>query len=345
MSDTVLVNNTLTPITGWTKDGTWQTVDLNALLNHDDPKMVVIHVYNSSGASSRVSGMKPVGSIMVDARSKKTMATNDSRQAPVSLAGGTTVQLFAANAEVLFYIHAEIGGDEAIINDDPVSLGTASPNAWRTIDATTRLGGDAGSVGTVILWGDWNNAGDPGVRAFGSIEDFHPNNASQATTFYLVAIDSLDRYQTYQSQSGGKGPAYQVWFYEAGFIKTGWDNITNPVDRDLNVLSTWTDEDITDVTSSDAAVALIRFSNGAGQNLGWIRPDGASSPISGITFKPTSVRHALVNLSASQVYEYYITAVALDQYILGWQDPAPPTGVAPTSVFYGPLVGPLGGPI
>ncbi len=146
MSDTVLVNNTLVPITGWTKDGTWQTVDLNALLNHDDPKMVVIHVYNSSGASSRVSGMKPVGSIMVDARSKKTMATNDSRQAPVSLAGGTTVQLFAANTEVLFYLHAEIGGDEAIINDDPVSLGTASPNAWRTIDATTRLGGDAGSV-------------------------------------------------------------------------------------------------------------------------------------------------------------------------------------------------------
>ncbi len=316
MSNTVLVNDSLVEITGMLKNGTWETVDLSSFLSHDDPKIVVIHMINTHTVSVRVSGIKPVGSAMPDARSKKTMQTTQTRQAPCSLAGGTSIQLFANNSEVDFYIHAELGGDDVIAYDDPTSLGTVTPNAWRTVDATTRLGSDAGQVSAVVLWLDWNNAGDWGYREFGSVDNWHPNNTSASSTFGICRIDRVDRYQIYQSRSGGKSPTWEVWIYEVGFIRRNWYHITDPVDRALNTTGAWTDEDLTDITEDVAEIALIRMWNAAGSNDGWARNDGGSQIEQ--RFRPNEARHILVNLTASQVYEYWIDVVTMDQYIMGW---------------------------
>ncbi len=318
MSPPILVNDALVDVS-FTKDGTFKTVDLAGLLNHDDPKAVILHAQNPAGGA-RSAGAKAVGSAMAAARTTKALVTWNSGQWAVSLNGGTSVQLLATDSNVAIGIHAEIGGDDAVIYVDGSSLGGASPNAWRTIDRTANYGADAGAVVASLLYFDWVNAGDFGFREFGSIENFHPNNINQSCTFGIVGVDSLDRYQTYQSQTGGKSPVWQAFIHEIGYLKSGWNGVTDPVDEGLSTTSAYTDHDITGVTSADANVALARFNN-THQTLVmdfWARPDAGSQAFQSMAAATT--RHALVNLTPAQVYEYYISNVSVDEYILGWAD-------------------------
>jgi hypothetical protein len=238
MSNAILVNKELVQVQ-FTKNNTWQTVDLAQYLKHPDPKIVVIHSITVFAVTA-THGVRPVGSSLPNARTQRALLTNNSRQIPVSLNGGTTVQLFASNIWAAFYIHAEFGGDDVEAYADASDLGTASPNAWRTIDRTTQYGSDAGNVSATILWLDFINNGDWGYREFGSTDNFHPNNAAGSSTFGICAVDSQDRYETYQSRSGGKSPNYQAFIYEVGYVKSGWNHITNPVDRNLNTTGTYT---------------------------------------------------------------------------------------------------------
>jgi len=325
---TVINNDSYVEITGMLKNQTWETIDLAPFLTHDDPKAVIVHIVNTNATANRVGGAKPVGSSVSDNRvRKKIFWPNGCSQIPVALGGigGTQVQLFAVNSDVDFFILAEFGGDNFVAYSDAIVNTTGLGNQWVTKDSTGNFGADAGNVSAVLLWITWNNAGDWGYRKFGSTDDWHPNNAAGSQTFGICGIDAEDRYQFYPSKSGGKSPVFQSWFYEVGYIKKDppWYAVTNPVDRDLNTTGAWTDEDISDIVNEGvdaAAIALVRLHNGEPTDTdGWIRNDNGSQPVPTLpTFKATEGRHALVNLTAEEVYEYWIEYALLDQYILGW---------------------------
>ena len=69
MSAPILVNDDAPEIT-FTKNGTWQTVDLATLLNHDDPKAVMILASDTVDAGAPIAGCRPVGSSLGDARTQ-----------------------------------------------------------------------------------------------------------------------------------------------------------------------------------------------------------------------------------------------------------------------------------
>ncbi len=327
MSNPILINDNLVDITAEITSPQWITVDLSAYLNHDDPKMVIIIIENTAGASRNV-GCKPVGSAIADLYAIISLTSPDVMQFPCSLAGGSTIQLFSPNigtSGLKYYIHAEVGGDDAIIYDDPIFIQRASPVGWGTVDSTTRLGADAGKVSSVFLFIHWIAAGVYAYRSFGSVDAYLAANTAESNTFGICGIDTRDRYQTYQSITGGKTPQWRSFFWEVGFMRRNWNHIENPVDRNLVVGGAWTDEDLTDITEDAARIALIRYWN-SGPALarhGWFRNDGGSQ--SPLVIQQTTTRHALVNLTDQQIYEYYITDSNVHQAILGWY--AAPTNI------------------
>jgi hypothetical protein len=273
------------------------------------------------GGGTKFVGARPTGSVIPDTYTRISQIAPDHAQFPCSLAGGTTIDLFKPTdlTGIHYYIHAEIGGDDAIIYDDLISTQPGGGSGWYTIDSTTRLGGDAGKVGSSILWINWANNGTWGYRSFGSTDPWLGANIASNNTFGIVRMDGQDRYQVYKSQSAGKSPVDTSFHFEVGFIRRNWNHITNPVDRNLNVAGAWTDEDLTDITEDTAEIALIRYSNlGPGSaKYAWMRTYGEifQGPL---WIQQVTHRHCLVNLTDQQLYQYWIGDAGVDQFIMGW---------------------------
>lgn len=329
MSDPILVKNNLDNFTSLVTAGLgWQTVDLAPYLEHDDPKMVIIIMMMGIGAGTKFVGCKPVGSTLID---KYTVFNNTAgiQQFPCSLAGGTTIQVYAPASltGVNYFIHAEIGGDDAIIPDDPVLVNPAgAQEAWYTVDATARLGSDAGKVVASILLIHHEPSSVYNFRSFGSTDTFLPASSAWGNHFGICGLDIQNRYQVYKSRSAGKSPVDDSFYFEAGYIRSKWNHIVDPVDRNLTVPATWTNEDITDATEGVASIAQIRYYHlsGSGARQAWMRHPSAifQGPL---WIQLTFAMQCLVNLTSEQVYQYYITDAAIHQYILGWY--AKPTNI------------------
>lgn len=325
MSNPILVNDNLVNITSMLDTDGWKTYDISAYLNHPDPKMVVIMIMNNPFGTQKYVGCKPTGSTLIDGQTQVNITRGDLYQFPCSLAGGTTIDIWkpVSTANTNFYIHAEIGGDDAVIYDDPVLVNVGTALGWKTVDATARVGADVGLVKAPILMIHFANNSSFGYRSFGSTDPWLGASIAACNTFAICGIDRLNRYQIYMSTSAGKSPVVDCWYWEAGYLKgQGWNQIDSPVDRNLNVAATWTDEDLTDITEGLAEMALIRYSNlgGAAAKQAWMRTYGAifQGPL---WIQQVTHRHCLVNLTAEQVYQYYIQDAGVDQFIMGWYAP------------------------
>lgn len=320
MSKTVLANNTLGSDITFPHDGTWQTVDLTSYLNHTDPKAVIIHVENAPGGN-RWCGVRKVGSTISDTRAQRRLLASGRGQWPVVLDASNQIEMFAgaaSGANLTFHVHAEFGGPQFVALANEQSHVQGLGNQWVTRDNTGPYGSDAGKVVADLLYIVWNNAGDWGYRAVGSTNNLHPNNGSQSATYGIVGVNADDQFQIWPSKSGGKSPVFQVWFYSVGYFLGDWEYILNPVNQNLSTLSAWTDDDITNVTSPSAEIALIRFGNSYNSGpgfQGWLREDGGSEPAK--LFIPEQWVHFLVNLDDTQVYEYWIQNLVMDAWVFG----------------------------
>lgn len=320
MSNPILVNDNLVNFTSLVTLTGWQTVDLAPYLNHDDPKMVIVVIHIGAAGNNKYVGCKPVGSVLLDTYTVLQTAVGV-YQFPCSLAGGTTIQVYAPSdlAGVTYFIHAEIGGDDAVIYNDLISVQHGTYQ-WGTVDSTARFGADAGKVVASILLVGHSPNGNYSYRSFGSTDTFLSASFAWGNTFGICGVDRSNRYQTYQTVEAGKGvQPWNSFYWEAGYILRNWNHIENPVDRNLIVAATWTDEDITDITEEAATIALIRYYHigSSGNRTAWMRKWGAilQGPL-WIQF--TFTMHCLVELTSEQVYQYWITDSNVHQYILGW---------------------------
>jgi hypothetical protein len=234
MSSSIYIHDPPLNLTGLTKNNAWQEdYDLNSVLQHSDPKMVVMLVRNNSATQNRRSGLRPVASGLSDSLTISTGPTDHTRQTAVSLNGGTTIDYLLHTSDLDLYLLYEFGGDEFVAYGDHVDLGTGSPNAWRTQDETARMGADAGDGSAVVLnviglatsW-QW------GFRAFGSTDNFVPSINNTNSFFGIAGLDSQDRYETFQKRTGGKSPTYVSRIQSCGFFKSG---IFNAVDPPVNI--------------------------------------------------------------------------------------------------------------
>lgn len=223
----ITAHTNLIEITGWTKDGTWQTVDLTPFLTHTDPKIVALKKYASTNDRELTIGVRPVGSAIVDARSQHRLATDGGWQyrwmdVLVALNGSNEVQLSSDFAGGKVYLEAEFGGDNVIALSDWTNKIMSAPAAWADVDVSTEITGlgdsnwKSGGQFSVLLYCHTGTDGKLAYRMNGGV--YNNPLVENHTTCHMgcVQLDENDIFEIYVQKITGASASY---CYIVGFIK------------------------------------------------------------------------------------------------------------------------------
>jgi len=299
-----------------------QTIDLSSLLEHDDPKIVVIVGTNTV---TGVMGVYPVGSLM--AFKTRNHIANSTMISPSSLNGSNQVVIHKTAATQKFYLHAEFGGDSVTAHSDGVAC-SYTANTW-----TKNLLSGGGDGEFAITRTHFNNGGNWGCRSLNSV---NPNTAqpNQSHDWGVVKVQNdgtNNVYWTYQNRSG-KTPTRQVYIYEMGYMSSdcGWNHMEDDVDEVVTTVGSWDQEGITGTSlegndSADADIALMHIDNANSSNRdAWVREISGSEATK--KFPNNAGRRVLASITASE-YEYYISHIDVNNYVQGFFIAPAVTGV------------------
>ena len=206
MTDAIVCHIDLTEITGWTKNGTWQTVDLTPFLQHPDPKIVSLKLKSASGTVSI--GAKPVGSAISDDYAKHDLSSPYWCDSLVMLDDNNQIQLTAPSVNGKVYLEAEFGGNDVYAFSDWQSI-LITGDAWVDWSATSYL--------TTLDDPDWQPGGQFSILLYthtpaDGIWAYRPNGSvynvletEYATTSQIgcVQFDETDTIEMYNKKIGG----------------------------------------------------------------------------------------------------------------------------------------------
>ncbi len=323
--------------------GSWNTVDISALMQDTSAIGVTIRVFTgvttqtNFGVRSPGATNPPINKVFQNHYIDHVVSFGGSgNNIEVHYTGSTAGQS-------KFFVTGEIH-DNAALHDNPPKLPLVEPwSTWQDVQVTV-LGGDApGDVAAVIVQHFAAEPGRFGLREKGTTKGDIAVRWEGSAHWYVVGVDSNGFYQAFTS---GKSSAHPfTHFYEVGYVLKTGDVVT--IDEPTGM----------SLAAQDGSYAAIDFSGdvftgaivvgGHWSNLditptatAFLRATGSTENTSGILLN-RKVHHGggWVGLDANRKAEYQTETAAVPvDFFVEWFE-APPTLPVATSIADAPTVG------
>jgi len=316
----------------FTKNNTWQTVDLtDYLINASQAKAVTMGMSVGLIDSTAVGVLNTATTNNAVVLAPKGFTFNS---AVIKLDGDNKILCFAGNSVATFFILAEwYGEDDGVVLFNPTTLANYSASAWRT--NTVSAGADAGNVEAVILNVGYKTltdfpAGSYGLRIGGGTKGTRSHQDTSIHT-RIIKVDSSDQWQVYNGvvsagvymftpRDFGNIKGVEV----VGYIKKGYGY--NAYGPDTEITGLTTDPyvqaaDLTAFTDRRASVAMIRHYRDYNAP-GGLKVDGFlsfDSPLFGQHFSLHRKSHFYtIEMNLAQECWYYKPDTDVHYYVEGY---------------------------
>ena len=306
MSTFVKYLNEVEIIEDWT--GNWQTVDLKTYGVDPTAKAVTLRLTGRTGEASINIGAREIsdpGTTGVVLLSQRTYCNTI-----VSLAGGTTVRLFAQiSTPGRFFITGEV--HDAVIYDEPIHQDIVELDFATWLDRQpTPQGFDTLADISAVIVRCWSfDSSIFGIRHPNSENIVDPEERFGGYQWKVIGLDANGFYSIYSTGKTGTDTEF-MFFNEVGYIlKTS--NVVTIKDRPLpiNLIhdNAFHTADISSLIPENTIVAGMRFRNSFTVNKrAFVRSIGSTDGQSGFiqTVTKTSNATPMVTPSAAREIEY-----------------------------------------
>ena len=318
IGDVVYPHKDNVEITGLTLNSTWQTATLGVLdlniLKHADPKMVIVRVDNTSGASRDVYIADAITALI-----RQTMPTGTTVTFGVNLNIYNQFVYYVTGTGVQFYLESEWGGDDYV----PYTVNYASrlvPNTgtlWVTHDISTDANvvanGDSGNIGMIVYIGTGDaSSGRIGTRKVGDASNDRWSLDDWAQKVDFEIVDENDQFQTWTEHyaEGKAAAADHTFIYKIGYVKARSDMFVEAPDVYETTVGdytagSWALLSYPRKEPFDVIAVIVNYiySQAVGAITVNQREDGSTDPT--LTIDPYNWVTRVIRLNSAEEFEYY----------------------------------------
>jgi len=195
---------------------------------------------------------------------------------------------------------------------------------WNTVDVTSHVGSDAGSVALVVLQiiNQYSGPDQMTLRTYGGTSGIQMDMGT-ATQFATIAVDSSDRFEVYTNAAA----TWEIWLV-GYFTNSEAKGYPNMVYHGSLSTSGWTDKDYTSerqsAVTATAKLAFLHFFNSSGSNAYYLghRPNGytAYTARSQIGYVGSGLRshYRACALDSGEIFEFNSESTDLGMYLTGY---------------------------
>jgi len=282
----------------FTKDGTWQTIDLSPYFDDDmDVTGVILEVHQAAGTQTSIAF-------------RKNGSTDDRYYLAThtwAVVGLDSDSKFQARASAAINVYARGFTDSSwtfATNAPDISLGAFG--AWTNIDVSASAP-DAVGVIVEMVNKDAGNNRRGNVRKDGSTDARINNIIINNHTWAIMGVSAVQILEGYAETA-------DVDFYLIGYVTSGATFATDATDKSLAGVGAWTDIDCS-AQAPDATFLFFENVLGTGVAYGY-RQNGSTEALN--QEADSEKTYSIVSCDGSQVVEGYIENVTNDFFLVGY---------------------------